>query len=458
MHRRLGHLLLSVMVLLGPVPTGAGVIITIDVFFLAAEVLASPQALAQSARRSGDGGLPDGAGGSVWRPSMQSGDRAISWQSDRRPSAATGESWGSTGQRRPSASETGGFWSGGAEPGASRLYPGYVPSQRFGVWDGLLLWTLLNTLNQPGRAQFFYSNQDDPGYQQWRAQMDAAAAKDASIRQKLTELDSRIAQLQGQPKTPNILPADVSGGVPMRATPDNEEGTLFVLLLLGAGAFLILWLGRLQTTRSANIGAPGALAGSAPTGFRVGMTFPVDPTPFVLATVNTKVKGIDGETVSVEAIGALMDGNIPLSRLYLPERNGFFQLHLTHDGQPDECQYFSRVDEISPGVWLDPVQGRIGWPQFKTGDGKIYGRIWAGGAFRIPPRDMRETIQDRTGTSTRTLHAMLYGAPTGAAPPAPQTEYILVAAVEDGGLARVEISAGVDIDPASLSLPPVHLA
>jgi hypothetical protein len=55
---------------------------------------------------------------------------------------------------------------------------------------------------------------------------------------------------------------------------------------------------------------------------------------------------------------------------------------------------------------------------------------------------------------TRTLatRAMLYGAATGAAPPAPPTEYILVAAVEEGPQAWVRIAAGIDVNPASLSL------
>ena len=109
------------------------------------------------------------------------------------------------------------------------------------------------------------------------------------------------------------------------------------------------------------------------------------------------------------------------------------------------------------GVWLDPGQGLIGWPQFETKDGKTYDRAWGHGGNRSPTRDIRETVQDLNGTSQRVMHAMLYAAPTGAAQPAPQTEYILVAAVEEGGQAWVEIHAGIDINPASLSLPAVSL-
>jgi hypothetical protein len=57
----------------------------------------------------------------------------------------------------------------------------------------------------------------------------------------------------------------------------------------------------------------------------------------------------------------------------------------------------------------------------------------------------------------RGLQVMLYAGPTGAAPPAPQSEYVMVAAVEDGGQAWVEIHAGIDVNPAALTLPSVPL-
>ena len=56
-----------------------------------------------------------------------------------------------------------------------------------------------------------------------------------------------------------------------------------------------------------------------------------------------------------------------------------------------------------------------------------------------------ETLTTAAGTETRTLQAMLYAAPTGAAPPAPATEYVLVAAVEAAGQAWVDICAGSDV-------------
>jgi hypothetical protein len=157
----------------------------------------------------------------------------------------------------------------------------------------------------------------------------------------------------------------------------------------------------------------------------------------------------------------LEDAGVQLNRLYLPGRTAFFQLHLGSDGAPDECRYFSRLDEVQPasqaewGEWLDPAQGMIGWPAFQTKDGKSYDRAWAPGHARIPPRQQNETIQTLGGVTRRQLQAMLYAGPTGAVPPAPASEYVMAAAVQDGAQAWVEIHAGIDINPASLTLPPI---
>jgi hypothetical protein len=97
----------------------------------------------------------------------------------------------------------------------------------------------------------------------------------------------------------------------------------------------------------------------------------------------------------------------------------------------------------------------IGWPAFQTKDGQTYDRAWAPGPTRISPRQQTETVQKLGGVVQRQLQTMLYARATGAAPPAPPTEYAMVAAVQAGGQAWVEILAGIDVNPASLNLPPV---
>ncbi len=383
---------------------------------------------------------------------------------ERRPSATSGGGglWGYDA-RRPSggvaAPPANGYGFGAV---ARPSYGWAQPNRSFGIWDGLLLYGLLSSLSQPGRSNFFYSNQDDPGYRQWRAEANRSAQQDPALQAKLAELDKQVAQLQGQPKTPGQLPADVSG----RSAAATSGGSIvWMFIILAVVLFVGLWLLRRRTAgTAANPAVPTALRGSTQMRFRVGMTIPVDPTPFVLAAGATKVRPIDGSgMISVEAVGVLMDGNIPLNRLYLPGRTSLFQLHLGRDGNPDECRYFSQIDEVAPGsreewgAWLDPAEGMIGWPQFQTKDGKLYDRAWAAGGTRIPPRELSETLQDLNGTTTRKLMAMLYAAPTGAVAPAPTTEYILVCAVEAAGQAYVEIHAGIDVNPAALTLPAVPL-
>jgi hypothetical protein len=199
--------------------------------------------------------------------------------------------------------------------------------------------------------------------------------------------------------------------------------------------------------------------GQARAPFRVGMTVTLDPTPFVLAqgalkVTTPKVEGKSG-LASVRAIGTF-DG-VPLRRLYLDDGT-FVQLHLDGD-RPDECRYFTQIDEITPAdaeewkLWLGPAEGMIGWPQFQTKDQKLYDRVWSPGAAWVEPLKYAETRESGAPTGPIQGVMMLYGAPSGLAAPAPQTEYILVASVEMPARgAWIAIHAGIDVNPAGLSL------
>jgi hypothetical protein len=195
--------------------------------------------------------------------------------------------------------------------------------------------------------------------------------------------------------------------------------------------------------------------------FRVGMTLTLDPTVFILAGDKIKAKNPSqgGELItSVTSIGTLKDGGVTLNRLYLGDGSNFLQLWVQDGGTIGECRYFSQLDQEVPAdeedwdVWLNDDRGIIGWPQFQTLDGKLYDRRWSPGEARIEPREVEEALASVHGQSTRRLRAMLYAAPTGLAEPAPQDEYILVSTVEDGSSAWVDIHAGIDLNPAGLSL------
>ncbi len=429
---------------------------------------------------------------------QQQGERAAA--SPPPPPAASGsDGWFGGSQRRPTTSraddrrayDRGAYDRGGW--GGSRGWsprPSMLRSPaRFGAWDALFLWFLLDNLTSPGHAAFFHHHQNDPAVAQWRAEAERAAAEDPDVRARLDQLDSQLVQLKDQPRDPSYLPPDTPPEAALARTAgpggaggDPEGGGfggLLVLVLIGGGIAFLIWVWiRRRAARSSSSGGTGTMGslstatnilrhklsgeGYSPSLFRVGMTVTIDPTPFILATGATKVAPPDltdaNTLISIQAVGTVDDAGVTLYRLYLPDGKSFFQLHLDPSGHPDECRYFSRLDEVNPaspdewGFWLDPQEGMIGWPEFETKDGKLYGRLWAPGDSRIPPRRLTESIADLRGTTVQRSEAMLYAAPTGTAEPAPQSEYVLVAAVDQGGQAWIEIHAGIDVNPAALSL------
>lgn len=394
----------------------------------------------------------------------QSGDQAIS----RRSSAEALRNYRASQQpaapsesRRPYTGSGNGGWL--TEPAPRRAEPAWQGGGSYanrsygggsGVWNAVLAWSLLNSLSNAGSSAWFRDNRNDPGYADWRAQAEQVAARDPTVARKLSELDAAMAQPQ-----------------PTAAAPSNSGGHegVWIIVALGLGGFVALWVLRNRASAAASAGpanprAPPGLSGSAASRFRVGMTMPVDPAPFLLAA-GTKVKPPPPDAmISVEALGLISDGTVSLHRLYLPGRDSFFMLHLGPDGAPDECRYFSLLDRVTPanrdewGFWLDPAEGVIGWPQFQTKDGKLYDRVWTPGGSRVQPRQQTETLQDLAGTTQRKLQTMLYGTRAAGVQAAPAFEYVLVTAVEQGDQAWVEVHAGIDINPAALALPAVSLS
>ncbi|WP_186343055.1 DUF2491 family protein [Allochromatium palmeri] len=245
--------------------------------------------------------------------------------------------------------------------------------------------------------------------------------------------------------------------------------TALFLLLIGAVFIIVLWrrfFGEVDKRRPAAKGAGRAGARSAyrPDWFRVGMTLPVDPSLFILAESLTKLQAPQAATgsglLSVEPLGEVKGAGQTWYRLYVSGGDAFFQVHLDARGQPDECRYFSHLDTVEPadadewGVWLDRDEGLIGWPEFQTQDGQRYARLWSPGQTRLEPYSLRETLEAAEGMGLEPCRqqTMLYARATGAQPPLPITEYLLVAANEQGEGAWVSLHVGIDIPVASLNL------
>ncbi|MGG5808269.1 DUF2491 family protein [Falsiroseomonas sp. CW058] len=414
------------------------------------------------------------------------------------PSPAPGGGWGLPFPRRGYETAP-----GAGRPPRPDWYRdrGWQPSggilgarRNFGIWDGIFLWFLLDNLGRAGSIDFFRNHRDDPGLREWRAEADRLARDNADLRRRLDQLDADLARQPDAVPDPDYLPPGVPaevaiaprGDVRTPGTGATEEGGIGlwpVALIGGAGLVFLAWRrrrlaapggtpaqgdGRMMPPGSP-LGSAGAMLrhklsgeGYAPSLFRVGMTIGADPTPFILAAGVTKVPAPEGGggnlLVNVQEVGRVEGGAAGLIRLRLPDGRSMFQLHLDAEGRPDECRFFGLIDEVTPAddaewdVWLNREEGLIGWPEFQTKDGKVYARAWAPGETRIAPRELTETIEGLGGTRRVRSQAMLYAAPTGAPAPAPETEYILVAAVEAPGQAWVEIHAGIDINPAALSL------
>ena len=154
------------------------------------------------------------------------------------------------------------------------------PASQFGMWDGMFVWYLLNTLSQPGHADFFHHHATDSGYAAWRSEADRLAAADPSVRQKLAELDTRLAAMQDKPRAKDYVPPNTPSSIALAADRGRrlEVGLGFILFLVFVG--VVIWFAwrRLGAGRRAREvgGASDQPAGTSyrPDWFRVGMTFP----------------------------------------------------------------------------------------------------------------------------------------------------------------------------------------
>ncbi|QIK38884.1 DUF2491 family protein [Caldichromatium japonicum] len=325
-------------------------------------------------------------------------------------------------------------------------------------WSNAWPWILLAGLAQPGVTEFFYHHAEDSGFRQWRAAAEARAQGDPAVASQLAALDAGMAALSG-PRDPSYPPHFAERRTAATAPfPFAALLTGLFGLLLAAILSLLLWRRffgdvAIKTQRPFSSGQM-----PRPTWLRPGMLLALDPAPFILGGQTIKVQPPSlgtGGLVEVERLTELAGDGQVWQRLYVAGGTAFIQIHLDKRGQPDECRYFSHLDEVAPAdadewaVWLDPDQGLIGWPEFETKDGVRYQRLWSPGPKRLTPRQFTESAIDEAPCRQQ---AMLYVRPTGAQSLAPQFEYLWIAAHEQGNGAWVSLTVGIDISPASLNL------
>src|SRR5262249_2553418 len=196
----------------------------------------------------------------------------------RRPSTGSSGSWDGP-RRRDSEWETRAArenWYGRSGWSPTPSVGRYLP--QFGGWDAMFVWYLLNTLSQPGHADFFHHHAADPGYTAWRSEADRLAATDPSVRQKLADLDARLAAMQEKPRSTDYLPPDTPRTIALADDREDDSGwgLGFILFLVLVGVVIWLVWRRLGASRHAREagGASGQPSGTSyrPDWFRVGMT------------------------------------------------------------------------------------------------------------------------------------------------------------------------------------------
>lgn len=97
---------------------------------------------------------------------------------------------------------------------ATRSYtpPVYVynSAPSFGTWDALMLWYMVDHVNDDQYAKMYYNHSNDPAFQEWRKEAERLSADNAELKAKLAALDTKVGSMK-DPKDPNYLPAEVEG-------------------------------------------------------------------------------------------------------------------------------------------------------------------------------------------------------------------------------------------------------
>ncbi len=93
--------------------------------------------------------------------------------------------------------------------------PVYVYSsyRRFGIWDAMMLWFMLDHINDAQYAAMYYNHRDDPGMQQFKQEVDRLSAENGELKAKVAKLDESVKSMeqQGVKPDPAYMPQDADG-------------------------------------------------------------------------------------------------------------------------------------------------------------------------------------------------------------------------------------------------------
>jgi hypothetical protein len=90
--------------------------------------------------------------------------------------------------------------------------PGYMyySYPRFGIWDAMMLWFMLDHINDAQYAAMYYHHRDDPGMQQFRKEVDRLSTENAELKSKVAKLDESAKSMEqgGVKPDPSYVPQD----------------------------------------------------------------------------------------------------------------------------------------------------------------------------------------------------------------------------------------------------------
>lgn len=84
----------------------------------------------------------------------------------------------------------------------------YSSSPSFGMWDSMLMWMMLDNINNNNYAKMAYNHANDPGFQEWRKEAERMAKDNAELKAKLNAMDAKLSKMSG-PVDSSYLPPDI---------------------------------------------------------------------------------------------------------------------------------------------------------------------------------------------------------------------------------------------------------
>jgi hypothetical protein len=127
----------------------------------------------------------------------------------------------------------------------------YRSFNSFGIWDAMMLWFMLDHINDAQYAAMYYNHRDDPGMQQFRKELDRLSQENEDLKAKVAKLDDSAKSLeqQGVKPDPAYMPQDAAGvalaaDIATQGSPKSSGFPWALVFGIGAVAVAVMLLRR----------------------------------------------------------------------------------------------------------------------------------------------------------------------------------------------------------------------